>query len=518
MQDVDNGQRTGGVLRIVGLISGGQMGSDPFDPTSWSGCSRQFFLTCHRRGMLERAYGVGLPRWRFIALAATRVHRNREVWKARLYSSTEYRSALEQVLGTLIAEEDKRYPIVQLGAYVNAKRIYGVGARVFTYQDGNHEEFLRSGFAPRALTEDQGLARQCFEFEKRVAESAELVLTTSEYLRRSFIDLFGIPAERVKVLGFGINSALPPQSVVLEKNYDTMQILFVGKEFIRKGGDTVCQAFRIVRRNFPDATLHIVGPSSIPGEFLSDRGVHFHGFLSRAIAGQKEKLENLFRQSSLFAMPSRYEPFGLAPLEAMSYGIPAIVTGRWALKENISEGRTGFHVTTDDPSGLADRIIAAWSDPTGLAAMGREARSDVESRFTWDRVVDRLQALLAPPAKSAVDDQLPRRTDLSAALLHTTESQAARPLPPSDVSASDSTRGRPARLGSPPVRAAGSPPAPATHPRKFTPLRPLLTVVRSAMFRSRMLQALPESSRGRYRIPASGAGRPGHPRHRRNNY
>ncbi|MGH7117437.1 MAG: glycosyltransferase family 4 protein [Acetobacteraceae bacterium] len=406
---MENGQRAEEAFRIVGLISGGLMGSDPFDPTSWSGISREFFLACQRRGMLERAFGVDVARRHFLALAVTRFHRNREVWKGRIYSSVVYRSALERALQGRIAEQDKRYPIMQLGAYVNAKRVYGAGARVFTYQDGNHEEYLRSGFAPPALAEDRRLSRQCFEFEKRVAESAELVLTTSEYLRRSFIDLYGIPAERVKVLGCGVNFPLPPQSAVLGKDYNSREILFIGKEFVRKGGDALCQAFRIVRRHFPDAVLHIVGPGSIPSEFLSDPGVHVYGFLSRAIAGQREKLAGLFRQSSLFALPSRYEPFGIAPLEAMSHGIPAIVTGRWALGENVTEGRTGFHVAMEDPGGLADRIIAAWADPVRLAAIGGQARSFVEASFTWDRVVDRLEVLLSPPARLAGDDRFPRR-------------------------------------------------------------------------------------------------------------
>lgn len=409
MWDLDTCPLSGDAFRFVGLISGGLMGSDPFDPTSWSGLSREFFLTCRRRGILERAYGVDLPRWRFLALAATRFHRDREVWKGRVYSSADYRGALERVLRTRIVEQDKRYPIVQLGAYVNAKRIYGADARVFTYQDGNHEEYLRSGFAPPGLKQDQGLARQCFEFEKRVAELAELVLTTSEYLRRSFIDLFGISEERARVLGCGVNFPIPPQSAVLEKDYDSRQILFIGKEFIRKGGDTLCQAFRIVHRRFPDAKLHIVGPHSVPSEFLSDGGVHFHGFLNRAITDQKQKLGNLFQRSTLFTLPSRYEPFGVAPLEAMSYGIPAIVTGRWALGENVIEGRTGFHVAADDPSGLADRIIAAWEQPVRLAKMGREARLHVETTFTWDLVVNCLEILLSPATKSAAYNSFPLR-------------------------------------------------------------------------------------------------------------
>jgi glycosyltransferase involved in cell wall biosynthesis len=54
-----------------------------------------------------------------------------------------------------------------------------------------------------------------------------------------------------------------------------------------------------------------------------------------------EKYQNgrkFYERCSLFALPSLYEPFGIAPLEAMLNGIPAIVSGRWALKETVKAG------------------------------------------------------------------------------------------------------------------------------------------------------------------------------------
>ncbi|MGH7071105.1 MAG: glycosyltransferase [Acetobacteraceae bacterium] len=75
----------------------------------------------------------------------------------------------------------------------------------------------------------------------------------------------------------------------------------------------------------------------------------------------------------------------------------------------VRADRTGFHVAADDPTGLAEKIIAAWADPARLAEIGRRARLLVEATFTWERVVDRLAALLSPPAGLAGDDRFPHR-------------------------------------------------------------------------------------------------------------
>lgn len=378
--------------KFVGVITGGAMGNDPFDPASWSGCSKALFEICRSRGILHQALGVRLAFIRKVAIALPRYHRKRDVWRRRLYMSRSYRDSLEKVLERRICARDNEYPIVQLGAYLNAARACRTGVPVFSYQDGNNHEFINSGFAPREIMTNKALIRECFEFEKEVALSMKLVFTTSNYLRSSFIDAYSVPEDRVVSIGFGVNWTIPDAAVLSNKDYNAKKLLFIGKEFIRKGGDVLCRAFRIVRKRFPAAEIHIVGPEGVPAEFSAEPGVMTHGFLNRHNVADRKKMEQLFRAATLLALPSRYEPFGLAPLEAMSYGIPAIVTDRWALAENVLPGQTGFHVGIGAVEQLAETIIEGWSDPSELAAMGLRAREFVLQRFTWDRVVDRLES------------------------------------------------------------------------------------------------------------------------------
>jgi glycosyltransferase involved in cell wall biosynthesis len=115
--------------------------------------------------------------------------------------------------------------------------------------------------------------------------------------------------------------------------------------------------------------------------------VVFHGFLSKSSPADRERLADLFRRCCLFVMPSLYEPFGIAPLEAMAHQLPAVVTGRWALQEMVTPGQTGALVECGSAEDLEAKLASLLSDPAALERMGTAGRQMVLDRYTWDKVV-----------------------------------------------------------------------------------------------------------------------------------
>lgn len=221
------------------------------------------------------------------------------------------------------------------------------------------------------------------------------VLTMSEYLRRSFIDDLGVSADRVVTIGGGMNLETLPEPAA-GKRYDTEEVLFIGVEFARKGGWHLLRAFREVRARRPRARLHIVGPHTLVVPSALEGGVVVHGFLDKRTDRGRAALRKLFADASLFVLPSLYEPFGIAPLEAMVYEVPCIVTNGWALREMVTPGHNGELVAVRDEPDLADKIAAALADPTTLARWGAAGRARALERYTWTSVVERMRA--------AVDD------------------------------------------------------------------------------------------------------------------
>lgn len=366
------------------VFVGGSVGSDPTSPRTWSGSCVRLLHALEEADLLDSAVGVKLPSLQNLWLRAKNVHPNRALWRARYYFDLSTRNALTRAAGRIPCSNDV---LLQFGHMFSLPDAFA-GRTCFSYHDGNLAEKLKSGFGKTGHS--TGTLDAVLRYEEAVAGQMTAIFTFSQYLRQSFISDYHVPPERVFCVGGGINFASIP-TVSPSKDYSIPRILFLGVEFERKGGRDLLKAFHQVRRSIPTAELHIVGPQAI-GEIPA--GVVFHGHLSKSNPAQREKLEALFRASSLFVLPSHYEPFGVAPLEAMLYQIPCVVTDAWAFKETVRSGINGERVPQGDVEALADTIIRLLRNPDSLAEMGNNGREIVQREYTWNAVASRLRQAL----------------------------------------------------------------------------------------------------------------------------
>jgi alpha-maltose-1-phosphate synthase len=363
------------------VFVGGSVGSDPRSPKTWSGSCAPFVDALNTAGILNGAVGIKVPRFYNSLLRAKNFNRNRSVWRSHYYFDPAYRDALTRVARRVQVHGPF---LLQLGHMFSLPQAFP-DKRCISYHDGNLSERLKSGFGLAGISAKR--IDQALRYEERVANQMEAVFTFSDYLRQSFIADYHVPANRVFNVGGGINLTEIP-AMRPDKTYTAPRILFIGADFRRKGGPELLEAFRIVRESVAAAELHIAGPASLE---TVPEGVYFHGHLSKADPAQRHKLESLFRDSTLFVLPSLYEPFGIAPLEAMVYQLPCLVTDGWALRETVTPGLTGDLVAKGAVEPLATKIIELLSDPERLVAMGRRGREQVLGEFTWEAVARRIR-------------------------------------------------------------------------------------------------------------------------------
>jgi glycosyltransferase involved in cell wall biosynthesis len=79
--------------------------------------------------------------------------------------------------------------------------------------------------------------------------------------------------------------------------------------------------------------------------------------------------------------------------EAFSCGTPVLCSRLGAMQEIVTDGRTGIHFSPGDPADLAAKVRWAWSHPEEIAAMGRLARLEYESKFTGEKNYSRLMEI-----------------------------------------------------------------------------------------------------------------------------
>jgi alpha-maltose-1-phosphate synthase len=271
--------------------------------------------------------------------------------------------------------------VLQYGATFDAS---GMGPPVYLFCDSNT---LFSSQQPtswgHALTPRQRAAAVACEGGIYRASSA--IFTMSQYIADSFVADFGLPQPAVMRVGAGPN-ADPTELLAIARSSAPVTtsptILFIGREFERKGGDVLVDAFERVRQRIPTARLLVAGPATrMP---LPD-GAEFLGFLNRTQPGDWTTLKRAFTDASVFTLPARHEPFGLVVLEAMYAGLPVVATNIGALREMVVDEITGYLVPPGDAESLAAALLRVLESPDAVQ-LGRAGRKRATDGFTWHRV------------------------------------------------------------------------------------------------------------------------------------
>jgi glycosyltransferase involved in cell wall biosynthesis len=101
------------------------------------------------------------------------------------------------------------------------------------------------------------------------------------------------------------------------------------------------------------------------------------------------------RANQVLAVPSTYEGFGIAYLEGMGFGLPAIGARAGAAPELISHGRNGYLIDVGSARHLADQLGRLHADRSLLAKMGVAARDQWSRQPTWKQGLVRIENFLS---------------------------------------------------------------------------------------------------------------------------
>jgi glycosyltransferase involved in cell wall biosynthesis len=198
-----------------------------------------------------------------------------------------------------------------------------------------------------------------------------ICVTPSETVAGEVRDRYALPAERVVATPLGVAPFwYGPHSPVagLPGEY----LVFVGSREPRKNLPVLLDALRLL----PDAPpLVLVGPKGWGPGIDTSRAIT-PGYL----AGPD--LASVVAGASAFVFPSRYEGFGLPPLEALAAGTPVVVSDLPVLREVL--GDRADYAATGDAEALSDAIATVLARGDGGPA-GRAARAAHAAAYTWER-------------------------------------------------------------------------------------------------------------------------------------
>ena len=251
---------------------------------------------------------------------------------------------------------------------------------VFALCDSTRALSMRNEFDEACHFDSERQRREWLSLEAGVYRRATKIFVGAERVAHSLRMDYGIADDKVVVTGFGANF---DANAALGKDFSQKHVLFVGKgDFIKKGGEDLLKAFRIVRETCPDAVLHVVGQDKVKSRPRDN--IISYGFVS-----DKAKLNGLMAQASVFVLPSYVDRNPISVIEAMSTGTACIVSGYGAMPEMV--GDTGLVVPCGDDEALATSMLKFLEDPAYARQMGERARLFYIRHYTWDRIWERMR-------------------------------------------------------------------------------------------------------------------------------
>lgn len=364
-------------MRIVGVID-----EDPFDQATWSGSSHYFFSALKARNVLVDAFAATpSPAVQYFHKAMS-FQPGLKAWKFKYSLNLSYYAQMSRCAHKLLSQipSNDYDAVLQIGAWYDMTDLKG--KLVASYHDGSLATLLKSPYGYPKIS--ASYIKKTLEYEKSLYRRMGLIFPMSEWLADSFMKDNDVHPSKLHPVGAGIN--LPKVRPIENKSYEEPRILFVGKDFERKGGKTLLEAFAKVKREIRQATLTVVGPNL---DNAPD-GVNAIGTLSKSNPDDLERLLDEYQRASLFVMPSLYEPFGIVFAEAMAHRLPCVGTSICAIPEIIDDGRTGYLVEPGNPDDLAMRLLDLLKNPAMCMEMGNAGYEKYRNKYTWKSVTDRI--------------------------------------------------------------------------------------------------------------------------------
>jgi len=251
---------------------------------------------------------------------------------------------------------------------------------------------------PLLLREYRGgpLVRLYTALVSTTARDSALVLTDSEASRRDIVAHLGLPGERVRVVHLAAGERYTPipapddEAIRARYGLPERYTLYLGGFDVRKNIATVLGTYRwagpaigdecplVIAGRLPERDTEFAPhPRRLAQEQeLDGESVYFVGFVDEA------HKPALYRGAAAFIFPSRYEGFGLPPLESLACGTPVVGSDVSSLPEVV--GDAGVLLPPDDAEGMAGALIQLATDENFRAELSRRALAQA-ARFSWER-------------------------------------------------------------------------------------------------------------------------------------
>ena len=230
---------------------------------------------------------------------------------------------------------------------------------------------------------DEILNDSCLKYEKNLLDSSFKIIYCSNWIKELAIKIYDVDSSKIEVVELGANIPSPNNYCI--NNYtDICKLLFIGKDWERKGGDMMLEIYEILKNdNFP-CSLTIIGSGNKEID-INDSHFTVYPFLDKTNPTDLEKLCNILSESHFLVLPTKFDAFGIVFCEASAYGVPSISADVGGVSQAIKEGKNGYLLPSDATvTDYAEKIKDVFSDKDHYIKLRQSSRKEYETRLNWD--------------------------------------------------------------------------------------------------------------------------------------
>jgi glycosyltransferase involved in cell wall biosynthesis len=170
-------------------------------------------------------------------------------------------------------------------------------------------------------------------------------------------------------------------------------LLFIGIDWQRKGGEIAFQTLLELLQRDIDAELVVVG--TVPPPHIRHGKLTIIPQLDKNCPQQRQRLNQLLRQSHFLLLPSRAECYGISLCEASAFGLPVVTTAVGGISTVVKNGRNGYKLPLSATStDYADILMQLLAAPDHYQRLARSSRAEYDQRLNWGCWAEELYALL----------------------------------------------------------------------------------------------------------------------------
>ena len=231
--------------------------------------------------------------------------------------------------------------------------------------------------------------------ERRFLRTLDGAVCVSSATERDVAALASLPTRVAPPPADQFDPHLTAREVVTRAHEGPLRVVFLGALLPRKRPRALCSALATLDDPWE---LTLVGPATDADYARAvRRRIRTLGVDSRVtVAGElpTDDLASVLRESHVMAVPSTYEGFGVAYLEGMAFGLPAVASAAGGAADVVTDGRDGFLVAPDDAGALREALATLSADRERLAEMGVSALARFRRHPEWSETVEEIRAFL----------------------------------------------------------------------------------------------------------------------------